>query len=89
MFDAFTYISTQVLLSKNKVPYYKAQIFSAIAFVLVLYMVLRFVSSDIAVLVVVPFAIQLLWNHWYWFAKVVKMLNVRFVDYYKFIKSIN
>jgi O-antigen/teichoic acid export membrane protein len=89
MFDAFTYISTQVLLSKNKVPYYKAQIFSAIAVVLVLYMVLRFVSSDIAVLVVVPFAIQLLWNHWYWFAKVVKMLNVRFVDYYKFIKSIN
>jgi len=85
LFDAFTYISTQVLLSKNRVPYYKAQILSAFAVVIVLYLSLKFVSNDIAILVVVPFAIQLLWNHWYWFAKVVKMLNVRFVDYFKFI----
>ncbi len=66
LFDAFTYISTSVLLSRNEVPHYKALVVTAIITVVILLAALKFTSYGVAVLVLVPFACQLVYNHWRW-----------------------
>ena len=66
LLDAFTYISTSVLLSRNEVPHYKALVVTAIITVVILLAALEFTSYGVAVLVLVPFACQLVYNHWRW-----------------------
>ncbi|HBY01995.1 MAG TPA: hypothetical protein DEG92_05565 [Rikenellaceae bacterium] len=76
LFDAFTYISTSVLLSRNEVPHYKAQVITAIITVIILLAALQLSSYRVAALVLVPFACQLLYNHWRWTGMVWLELGV-------------
>ena len=76
LFDAFTYISTSVLLSRNEVPYYKAQVVTAIVTVALLLASLKFSSYGVAALVLIPFACQLIYNHWRWTGIVLLELGI-------------
>lgn len=75
LFDGYTYISTSVLLAGNEVPHYRAQIVTAIITALLLFILLEFTDWGVAALVFVPFGCNLLYNHWRWSAKVMKMLS--------------
>ncbi|PKP37900.1 MAG: hypothetical protein CVT97_03895 [Bacteroidetes bacterium HGW-Bacteroidetes-14] len=78
LFDGYTYISTSVLLSGNEVPHYRAQMVTAVITVSLLFMFLEFTTWGVAALVFVPFGCNLLYNHWRWSAKVMKMLSKSF-----------
>jgi len=80
-FEAFTYLSTSVLMSNNIVPHYKAQIVTAIATVLILIVMLKYVDAGVLALILVPFIVQLLYQHWRWTLMVFRDLKIKLSDY--------
>ncbi|NCB71780.1 MAG: hypothetical protein EOM45_08310 [Clostridia bacterium] len=81
LFEAFTFLSTSVLVSKNTVPHYKAQMVTAVATILILLTVLNYTKAGVIALIVVPFSVQLIYQHWKWTCVVIRDLKVRLVDY--------
>ncbi|PKP41268.1 MAG: hypothetical protein CVT93_08990 [Bacteroidetes bacterium HGW-Bacteroidetes-10] len=75
LFDGYTYISTSILLSGNEVPHYKAQMVTALITILLLFIFLQFSNWGLYALVFIPFGCNLLFNHWRWSYKVIKMLG--------------
>jgi len=87
-FESMTQLSTSVLLSRNEVPYYKAQLITAIGAVLALFAALGISGGNIFFLIVIPFAAQLIYQHWRWAFKLYKELGVGLNDYLSGIKSL-
>ncbi len=92
-FEALTYISTSVLLSKNIVPHYKAQMITALFALIFLYLSLKWTNLGVLSLIIVPFISQLLYQHWKWFSLLVKEMQIVPKDYLNGVislfKSIN
>ena len=88
LFESMTQLSTSVLLSRNEVPHYKAQMVTAITTLLVLVLALRFSDGSVTLLVVIPFAAQLVYQHWRWNLKVWRELGIKPSDYLTGIKSV-
>ncbi len=86
--ESMTYMSTQVILSTNRVPYYKSQFITAIVSVITLVLLLQFGSRQIAWLILVPFVTQLVYLHWRWFLYVVNELSLKLRDYIETAKTI-
>lgn len=85
LFEALTSLSTSVLLSRNAVPHYRAQSITALITVVVLLITLKYTKLGVVALIVVPFATQLVYQHWRWTLMVMKELNVKFADYGNFL----
>lgn len=81
LFEAFTFLSTSVLVSKNTVPHYKAQMVTAVATIAILLLVLNYTKSGVIALIVVPFSVQLIYQHWKWTCVVLRDLRIRLADY--------
>ncbi len=88
LFESLTQLSTSVLMSRNEVPHYKAQMLTAITALLVMVLALRFSDGGVTLLVVIPFAAQLVYQHWRWTLKVWRELGVGAADYLSGIKSV-
>lgn len=86
--DSITDMSTKVILSNNRVPYYRSQFITAIASITILVAVLQFYRKDVAVLILVPFLSQLAYQHWRWFLLVWRELGIKLSDYSKGIKNL-
>ena len=89
MFEALTYLSTSVLLSRNAVPHYKAQSITAVVTMITLLLVMEFASGGVLTLILVPMATQLVYQHWRWTLMVFKELKIGIKDYLNFFKSIS
>lgn len=83
MFDSLTYISTSTILGTNRAPFYKAQIITAAVTIVALLFSLEYISPSVATLIMVPFATQLIYNHWKWFMMVAGELKIGLSDYGK------
>jgi O-antigen/teichoic acid export membrane protein len=81
LFEAFTFLSTSVLVSKNTVPHYKAQMVTAVATIVILLIVLNYTEAGVIALIVVPLSVQLIYQHWKWTCVVLSDLKVRLADY--------
>jgi len=88
LFESLTQLSTSVLMSRNEVPHYKAQMVTAITALLVMVLALRFSDGGVTLLVVIPFAAQLVYQHWRWTLKVWRELGIKPKDYLSGIKSV-
>ncbi len=88
LFEALTYLSTSVLLSRNVVPHYKAQVVTAVFTVVILLITLKYTQLGVASLILVPFATQLVYQHWRWTLMVMKELGVKFTDYKNFFANL-
>lgn len=88
IFEALTNVSISVLLSRNVVPYYKAQSITAVVTVVVLLLTLKFTNLGVLALIVVPFVSQLVYQHWRWTLMVFKELDVKFADYTDFFLNL-
>lgn len=80
-FEAFTYLSTSMLISRNIVPHYKAQMITAVATVVLLVAAFKFLEAGVEALILVPFIVQLLYQHWKWTSIVYSELRIRLSDY--------
>ena len=85
LFEALTSLSTSVLISRNAVPHYRAQGITAFFTVALLLITLKYTQMGVTALIVVPFATQLVYQHWRWTLMVMKELNVKFADYGNFL----
>jgi len=88
LFESLTQLSTSVLMSRNEVPHYKAQMITAITALLVMVLALRFSDGGVTLLVVIPFAAQLVYQHWRWTLMVWRELGIKRNDYLSGIKSV-
>ena len=88
LLEAFTYLSTSVLLSRNAVPHYKAQTITALATVVVLMITLKYTGIGILALIIVPFISQLAYQHWRWTLMVFKELDIKLPDYKNFFRNL-
>ncbi len=88
LFEALTYLSTSVLLSRNAVPHYKAQTVTALVTAALLVIILKYTSVGVLALIIVPFISQLVYHHWRWTLMVIKELGVKMDDYIKFLADI-
>jgi len=77
LFEALTYLSTSVLLSRNAVPHYKAQSLTAVATLIILIIAMEFADGGILALILVPMLTQLVYQHWRWTYMVFKELGIR------------
>jgi hypothetical protein len=89
LFEALTYLSTSVLLSRNAVPHYKAQSITAVVTMVTLLLVMEFASGGVLTLIFVPMATQLVYQHWRWTLMVFKELKIGIKDYLSFFKSLS
>ncbi len=81
LFEAFTFLSTSVLVSKNIVPHYKAQMVTAVATISILLVVLNYTKLGVTALIIVPLSVQLLYQHWKWSYVVFQDLKIKLADY--------
>lgn len=88
LFEALTYLSTSVLLSKNIVPHYKAQMITALFALVFLYLSLKWTNLGVLSLIVVPFVSQLIYQHWKWFSLLAKEMKITPKDYLNGVKSL-
>jgi len=85
LLEALTSVSISVLLSRNVVPYYKAQSVTARVTVAVLLLTLKFTNLGVTALIVVPLVTQLVYQHWRWTLMVIEELDIKLNDYISFI----
>ncbi|MHC1780927.1 MAG: O-unit flippase-like protein [Bacteroidales bacterium] len=88
LFESLTQLSTSVLMSRNEVPHYKAQMVTAITALLAMVLALRFSDGGVSLLIIIPFVAQLVYQHWRWTIKVWRELGVSAADYLSGIKSV-
>ncbi len=88
LLEALTSVSISVLLSRNVVPYYKAQTITALVTVAVLLLTLKFTNLGVTALIVVPLVTQLVYQHWRWTLMVIKELDIKLNDYISFISDL-
>ncbi len=63
------------LLSKNEVPFYKASIYSGIATVIVMFLLIFVLKNDLWALILAPGLAQLAYQNWKWPLVLMKELN--------------
>jgi len=85
LLDAFTVLSTSILLSRNTVPHYKSQVITAVVTIVALLVSLRYTNYGVVNLIVVPLVTQLAYQYWRWTYMVYKELNIKFADYTGFL----
>ncbi len=88
LFEALTSLSTSVLMSRNVVPHYKAQSITALITVVILLLTLKYTKLGVTALIIVPFATQLVYQHWKWTLMVFKELNIKSSDYFEFVRNL-
>ena len=81
LFEALTFLSTSVLVSKNTVPHYKAQMTTAVATIVILLAVLKYTTLGVLALILVPLTVQLIYQHWKWTYVVIRDLKIKPADY--------
>ena len=74
-------ISAMILLSKNKVPFYKASLLSGGATILFLLLLFKFSGLDLAAMIIAPGIAQIVYQNWKWPLEVIKELNIRLNDF--------
>lgn len=79
--ESVTYISTQVILSSNRVPYWKSQLVTSVIVLILLVIILQITDYGVVALILVPFLIQSLYQNWRWIWVVSKEYSVRLSDY--------
>ncbi len=83
LLESNTYMSMQVILSRNSVPYYKSQLTTALISITLTLLLLELVKGDILFIIAVPIFAQMLYQHWKWPLVVIRELKIRFSDYTK------
>ena len=81
-------IASNMILSKNEVPFYKASLVSGALIVLGLIIMFNYSNLGIANLVLVPLIVDLLYQGWKWPLVVVLDLKISLKDYYLFFMSL-
>lgn len=74
-------MASNIILSKNDVPFYKASLISG--FVIVLFLFLSFQHTQLGILsmVIVPLVVDILYQGWKWPLEVVKDLDIKMGQY--------
>ena len=80
-------IASNIILSKNEVPFYKASLVSGALIVLGLIIMFNYSNLGITNLVLVPLIVDLLYQGWKWPLVVVLDLKITLKDYYLFFMS--
>jgi len=88
LLEALTQLSTSLLMSRNEVPHYLAQSLTAAVTVILLLLSLHHLKWEVWALVMVPFAVQMLYQHWKWNFKVMGELKIGLNDYLDGVKSL-
>jgi len=81
-------VSSNIILSKNEVPFYKASLVSGALIVLGLMIMFKYSSLGIANLVLVPLLVDLLYQAWKWPLVVAIDLKITWSDYYQSFLSL-
>jgi hypothetical protein len=81
-------LASNIILSKNEVPFYKASLLSGFFIVIGLIFIFKYTDFGILNLVLVPLIIDILYQGWKWPLDVIRDLNITFYDYLKTIKLI-
>jgi O-antigen/teichoic acid export membrane protein len=81
-------ISSNIILSKNEIPFYKASLISGTFIVLALIFMFKYSSLGIANLVIVPLLVDLMYQGWKWPMVVVLDLKITLSDYYQTFMSL-
>ena len=74
-------MSSNIILSRNVVPFYKASLISGFLIVIFLFLFFQYTHYGILNLVLVPLIIDLFYQGWKWPIAVVKDLNITLQDY--------
>ncbi len=74
-------MSSNIILSRNVVPFYKASLISGFLIVIFLFLFFQYTHYGILNLVIVPLIIDLFYQGWKWPIAVVKDLNITLQDY--------
>ena len=80
-------VSSNIILSKNEVPFYKASLVSGALIVVGLMIMFNYSNLGITNLVLVPLIVDLLYQGWKWPLVVVLDLKITLKDYYLFFMS--
>ena len=81
-------MSSNIILSKNIVPFYKASLISGFLIVIFLFVFFQFTKFGILNLVIVPLVIDLFYQGWKWPMEVIYDLKITYKDYQSFIKDL-
>jgi O-antigen/teichoic acid export membrane protein len=81
-------ISSNIILSKNEIPFYKASLISGVFIVLGLIFMFKYSNLGIANLVIVPLLVDLMYQGWKWPMVVVLDLKITLSDYYQSFMSL-
>ena len=81
-------MSSNIILSKNVVPFYKASLISGFLIVIFLFIFFQFTTYGILNLVIVPLIINLFYQGWKWPMEVIYDLKITYNDYQSFIKEL-
>jgi hypothetical protein len=80
-------MASNIILSKNDVPFYKASLISG--FVIVLFLFLSFQCTQFGILsmVIVPLVVDILYQGWKWPLEVAKDFDIKIVHYKQVVLS--
>jgi O-antigen/teichoic acid export membrane protein len=80
-------MSSNIILSRNVVPFYKASLISGFLIVIFLFLFFQYTHYGILNLVLVPLIIDLFYQGWKWPIAVVKDLNITLQDYQNLLRK--
>ncbi len=87
LFEQNQVIAQNMIFAKNKVAFFKANILSGIAVIIILYLMLRFTNLGILSLILSTGIVMSLYLNWRVPLDIIQSMNLSFYDYIKVIKE--
>jgi O-antigen/teichoic acid export membrane protein len=76
-------IAAGILLTKNKVPFFKPSLISGICVIVGLFIVLKYTNAGVMGLILVPLLVDIAYQSWKWPFEVIKELEINIFSYVK------
>jgi len=80
-------MASNIILSKNDVPFYKASLISGFIIVLFLFLSFQYTQFGILSMVIVPLIVDILYQGWKWPLEVAKDFDIKIVHYKQAVLS--
>ena len=74
-------MASNIILTKNEVPFYKASILSGLVIVLLLILSFKLTQLGVFSMVIVPLVVDILYQGWKWPLEVIRELGITFAHY--------
>jgi O-antigen/teichoic acid export membrane protein len=82
-------ISKEMLLTKNEVPFFKADLIAGAFTIVLLFIFLQYTNLNVWGIVFAPLIVQNCYSNWKWPVMVTKELNIKPYDIYKSLINLN